>query len=150
MGRKKRESAKSVNRRWMWVLVAAVAVSVVGGYQWYWLPKQLRQEARTALAQGDRLRGQNRGAEAAQLYRRAVELDSTLASAWNALAVLEVSAQRLEAALPLFDRALALDPRFFEAQVGRAIAHEGLGRFLAAEADYKAALALRPRFGGVH
>ena len=144
--RKKRESTKRVNRNMLALVFLLLASSMFGAYQLYWQPKQKKEEARAALEKADRLLGQNRQQEAVDGYREATALDPSLAQAWNSLAVIEVSGQRMQEALPFFNQALDLDANFFEAQVGRAIAYEGLGRFLEAESDYKKSTIVAAQF----
>jgi aspartate beta-hydroxylase len=99
----------------------------------------LRLNSQAVLAMSNR-----RPAEAADLLRRALELDPMLLPAWINLAVSRRLQGDLGGALANVDQALKLDPMAFRALLMRASLLESLGKLRQAGNAYNNALGLMP------
>ena len=89
--------------------------------------------------------------QAAERYRRALELCPGLADAHCYLGSLLVDRGSFDEARDHLDKAVALKPGLAEAHLGQGNLQHALQQYEAAEASYRRALALDPRFvGGAH
>lgn len=84
--------------------------------------------------------------QAAQAYRRALELDPYLVAALINLANIHYSRDELVEAQALYERAIGLESDFFEAHFNLGNIYHDLGRFPEAQACYEEALRLNPRY----
>jgi len=91
------------------------------------------------------LRRQGRPLEAIDLWRRAVLVVPTLASAWIELGVTELDLQRLVQAQSAFERALSLGAEDVRVWQGLAAVHRAAGRLVQARAALERAVALAPQ-----
>ena len=88
--------------------------------------------------------------EAAQAYRRALELDPYLVPALVNLANIHYSRDELVEAQALYERATALDPDMFEAHYNLGNIYHDLARYPEAQASYREALRLNPGYAQAH
>ena len=88
--------------------------------------------------------------EAAQAYRRALELDPYLVPALVNLANIHYSRDELVEARALYERATALDPDMFEAHYNLGNISHDLARYPEAQASYREALRLNPGYADAH
>jgi tetratricopeptide (TPR) repeat protein len=89
-------------------------------------------------------------AEAAAVYRRALEADPELVPAIINLANLYYAEDQPEAAQGLYERAVRLEPDTFEAHFNLGNVHHDAGRFEDARLCYLRALALNPAYAEGH
>jgi tetratricopeptide (TPR) repeat protein len=110
------------------------------------LMQHLEQEAKSALERGVARIRANDPAGAIPDLTRAIELDPSLAMAFNwrghCLNLLGTPDQ----ALPDYDRAIQLEPRYAWSHYARGMANYNLGRYDAAIAGYTRAIELDPTF----
>ncbi|MEW5982915.1 MAG: tetratricopeptide repeat protein [Acidobacteriota bacterium] len=88
--------------------------------------------------------------QAAQNYRRALEIDPSLVPALINLANLHYLWDQLVEALALYDRAISVEPDVFEAHFNLGNIHHDLGRYDEAEACYRRALAINEGYPEAH
>ncbi len=88
--------------------------------------------------------------EAAERYRRALELQPDLAEAHCYLGSILVDRGMLDDAKTHLERAVALRPGLAEAHVGLGNLHNALQQLEAAKASYSRAIALNPQFAEAH
>ena len=88
--------------------------------------------------------------EAAEAYRRALELDPYLVPALVNLANIHYSRDELAEAQALYERATTLDPDMFEAHYNLGNISHDLARYPAAQASYREALRLNPGYADAH
>jgi tetratricopeptide (TPR) repeat protein len=88
--------------------------------------------------------------EAADAYRRALELDPYLVPAIINLANLHYARDEIAEAQALYERAIALDPEVFEAHFNLGNIFHDLGRYRQAQACYRNALKLNPAYADAH
>lgn len=96
-------------------------------------PEALNFVAMCALARGDH-------DEAQRLLQRAAELEPAQPEIWKSLGLVQLAADRPQAALDAFQRALDLDPAHFVVRLHRGAAFERLGRRYDALASYFGAI----------
>lgn len=89
-------------------------------------------------------------AEAAQAYRRALEIDPVLVPALINLGNLHYAWDELVEAMALYEKAIAVDAGMFEAHFNLGNIHHDLGRYDEAEACYRAALAINETYPEAH
>jgi tetratricopeptide (TPR) repeat protein len=88
--------------------------------------------------------------EAATIYRRALEIDPSLAPALINLANIHYSRNELAEAQALYERAIGLESDFFEAHFNLGNIYHDLGRFREAQACYRETLQLNPGYADAH
>jgi len=88
--------------------------------------------------------------EAAEAYRRALELDPNLVPALVNLANIHYSRDEGVEAQALYERATSLDPDMFEAHYNLGNIHHDLGRYPDARASYREAIRLNPGYADAH
>lgn len=88
--------------------------------------------------------------EAADAYRRALELDPYLVPALVNLANIHYSRDEAVEAQALYERATAIDPDMFEAHYNLGNIYHDLGRYPEAQAAYREALRLNPAYADAH
>ena len=88
--------------------------------------------------------------EAAEAYRRALELDPYLVPALVNLANIHYSRDELVEAQALYERATTLDPDMFEAHYNLGNISHDLARYPEAQASYREALRLNPGYADAH
>ena len=88
--------------------------------------------------------------EAAQAYRKALEMDPYLVAALINLANIHYSRDELAEAQALYERAIGLESDFFEAHFNLGNIYHDLSRFPEAQACYREALALNPYYADAH
>ncbi len=88
--------------------------------------------------------------DAAQAYRKALELDPYLVAALINLANIHYSRDELVEAQALYERAIGLESDFFEAHFNLGNIYHDLGRFAEAQACYREALKLNPFYADGH
>jgi tetratricopeptide (TPR) repeat protein len=96
------------------------------------------------LNRGTALADEGRLQEAAEAYRRSLELKPGDANALSSLANMLHGQGREEEAFALYERAIASDPDNFAAYYNRAIVLQEMGQLRRAMRDYQQALALAP------
>ncbi len=101
-----------------------------------------RAQAQAAVARGEQARASGDLAQAIAEYTRAVELNSTCATAYAGRGAVYLEQKQFTRALDDFARALERDPQASAAYFGRAQAHHQTGNLSQARLDYNAALAL--------
>lgn len=89
-------------------------------------------------------------AQAAALYRRALECDPQLVAALINLANIHYTRQETVEAQALYERAISLESDYFEAHFNLGNIHHDLGEYGAARTAYEAALALNPNYADTH
>jgi Tfp pilus assembly protein PilF len=89
-------------------------------------------------------------AQAAAMYRKALELDPRLVAALINLANINYRRDRLIEAQALYEQAIGLEPDYFEAHFNLGNIHHDLGRFSEAQACYREALRLNPSYAEAH
>jgi tetratricopeptide (TPR) repeat protein len=88
--------------------------------------------------------------DAADAYRKALELDPYLVAAIINLANIHYSRDELAEAQALYERAIGLEPDFYEAHFNLGNIYHDLGRFPEAQACYREALRLNPLYPDAH
>lgn len=88
--------------------------------------------------------------EAAEAYRRSLELDPYLVPALVNLANIHYARSEAVEAQALYERATALDPDMFEAHYNLGNIYHDLGRYPEAQAAYREALRLNPGYADAH
>ncbi len=88
--------------------------------------------------------------EAAQAYRRSLEIDPYLVPALINLANIHYARDEIIEAQALYERAVTLEPDVFEAHFNLGNIYHDLGRYVQAQACYRAALALNPTYADGH
>jgi tetratricopeptide (TPR) repeat protein len=88
--------------------------------------------------------------EAADAYRRALELDPYLVPAIINLANIHYSRDEIAEAQALYERAITLDAEVFEAHFNLGNIFHDLGRYRQAQACYRDALKLNPAYADAH
>ncbi len=88
--------------------------------------------------------------EAAEAYRRALELDPYLVPALVNLANIHYGRDEAVEAQALYERATALDPDMFEAHYNLGNIYHDLGRYPEAQVAYREALRLNPGYADAH
>lgn len=88
--------------------------------------------------------------EAAEAYRRALELDPYLVPALVNLANIHYSKDETVEAQALYERAASLDPDMFEAHYNLGNIYHDLGRYPEAQLAYREALRLNPAYADAH
>ncbi len=89
--------------------------------------------------------------DAAQILRKVVAIDDSIAEAWLNLGLVESkNLQENPQAIEYFDKALAIDPAYPEAWLNRGIALAGAKKYSEAFEAYDKALELRPDFAEAH
>jgi tetratricopeptide (TPR) repeat protein len=102
--------------------------------------------AASALDEGD----DSTQDEAAQAYRKALELDPYLVAALINLANIHYGRDDLAEAQALYERAIGLESDFFEAHFNLGNIHHDLSRFPEAQGCYHEALRLNPYYADAH
>jgi tetratricopeptide (TPR) repeat protein len=112
--------------------------------------RRARETSYAAFLQG--LAAEERGDEPAaeERYRRAVELDPSLAAAWTNLGNLQERRGARGAAREAWERALALDPEQPEARYNLANLLSDVGELELAMAEYRRVTASCPEFADAH
>jgi tetratricopeptide (TPR) repeat protein len=105
--------------------------------------------AATCFTQGERLEASDRGAAQAA-YRRAIELDPSLADAYLNLGAMLCEDERYQSAVTLYDDAMTTCPDCALIMFNRAVALEDLGRFDEAVSSYKQSLELDSSLADAH
>jgi tetratricopeptide (TPR) repeat protein len=88
--------------------------------------------------------------EAANAYRRALEIDPYLVPALINLANIHYARDEIVEAQALYERAVALEPDVFEAHFNLGNIYHDLGRYVQAQSCYRTALALNPGYADAH
>jgi tetratricopeptide (TPR) repeat protein len=88
--------------------------------------------------------------QAANAYRRALEIDPYLVAALINLANIHYAHDELVEAQALYERAIGLESDFFEAHFNLGNIYHDLGRFAEAQSCYKEALRLNPFYADTH
>lgn len=88
--------------------------------------------------------------EAAEKYRKALELDPYLVAALINLANIHYSRDELIEAQALYEQAIGIEPDYFEAHFNLGNIHHDLGRFPEAQTCYREALRLNPTYADAH
>lgn len=88
--------------------------------------------------------------EAADKYRKALELDPYLVAALINLANIHYSRDELIEAQALYEQAIGIEPDYFEAHFNLGNIHHDLSRFAEAQACYREALRLNPTYADAH
>lgn len=88
--------------------------------------------------------------EAAEAYRRALELDPYLVPALVNLANIHYSRDEAVEAQALYERATAIDPDMFEAHYNLGNIYHDLARYPEAQLSYREALRLNPTYADAH
>jgi len=88
--------------------------------------------------------------EAAEAYRRALELDPYLVPALVNLANIHYARDEAIEAQALYERATAIDPDMFEAHYNLGNIYHDLGRYPEAQLSYREALRLNPAYPEAH
>ena len=109
-----------------------------------WRRKYFR--AASALDEGD----DSTQEEAAEAYRKALDLDPYLVAALINLANIHYSRDELAEAQTLYERAIGLEPDFFEAHFNLGNIYHDLARFPEAQGCYREALRLNPFYADAH
>jgi tetratricopeptide (TPR) repeat protein len=103
-------------------------------------------KAASALDDGD----ESTLAQAASMYRKALECDPTLVAALINLANIHYTHDEIVEAQALYERAIGLESDFFEAHFNLGNIYHDLGDYEQARACYKAALGLNPYYADTH
>jgi tetratricopeptide (TPR) repeat protein len=88
--------------------------------------------------------------EAANAYRRALEIDPSLVPALINLANIHYARDEIIEAQALYERAVGLEPDVFEAHFNLGNIYHDLGRYIQAQSCYRTALALNPLYADAH
>ena len=88
--------------------------------------------------------------DAADAYRRSLEIDPCLVPALINLANIHYARDEIIEAQALYERAVALEPDVFEAHFNLGNIYHDLGRYVQAQSCYRAALALNPSYADAH
>jgi tetratricopeptide (TPR) repeat protein len=88
--------------------------------------------------------------EAANAYRRSLEIDPYLVPALINLANIHYSLDEIAEAQALYERAVALEPDIFEAHFNLGNIFHDLGRYREAQGCYRDALKLNPTYADAH
>lgn len=88
--------------------------------------------------------------EAADKYRKALELDPFLVAALINLANIHYGRDELVEAQALYEQAIGVEPEYFEAHFNLGNIHHDLGRYSQAQACYREALRLNPSYADAH
>jgi tetratricopeptide (TPR) repeat protein len=88
--------------------------------------------------------------EAANAYRRALEIDPYLVPALINLANIHYARDEIVEAQALYERAVALEPDVFEAHFNLGNIYHDLGRYVQAQSCYRTALAINPGYADAH
>jgi tetratricopeptide (TPR) repeat protein len=88
--------------------------------------------------------------EAANAYRRALEIDPYLVPALINLANIHYARDEIIEAQALYERAVTLEPDVFEGHFNLGNIYHDLGRYVQAQSCYRSALALNPGYADAH
>src|SRR3989454_10947592 len=107
--------------------------------------KQYPQSSRLHQVLGAALFKKGLNEEARAAFRRAIELDATVAENFFNLALVELSENRLAEAIPLLEKCSSLDPENAQPHLLLGRAYHNLNQTVSAIEHFKKALALAPR-----